>query len=80
MSNESQAANDRKTSLSPMLSVRHGAKAVEFYKAVFGAGGIVSHRGSGWSGGRPVVGGGSGILGGGRVSGAQEFQPGVAGR
>ena len=38
MSNESQAANDRKTSLSPMLSVRHGAKAVEFYKAAFGAG------------------------------------------
>ena len=25
------------TSLSPMLSVRHGAQAVEFYKAAFGA-------------------------------------------
>src|SRR5207302_2636088 len=25
------------TSLSPMLSVRHGARAVEFYKAAFGA-------------------------------------------
>jgi PhnB protein len=30
--------NDQKTSISPMLSVRHGAKAVEFYKAAFGAG------------------------------------------
>ena len=27
----------RKTSIVPMLSVRHGAKAVEFYKAAFGA-------------------------------------------
>lgn len=27
----------RKTSISPMLSVRHGAKAVEFYKQAFGA-------------------------------------------
>jgi PhnB protein len=26
-----------KTSISPMLSVRHGAKAVEFYKQAFGA-------------------------------------------
>src|SRR5437667_4390451 len=31
-------ADVTKTSLSPMLSVRHGAKAVEFYKAAFGAG------------------------------------------
>jgi PhnB protein len=38
MTNKSQTANDQKTSLSPMLSVRHGAKAVEFYKAAFGAG------------------------------------------
>jgi PhnB protein len=37
MSNESQSAK-QKTSLSPMLSVRHGVKAVEFYKAAFGAG------------------------------------------
>ena len=29
---------DRKTSIAPMLSVRHGAKAVEFYKTAFGAG------------------------------------------
>jgi len=26
-----------KTSISPMLSVRHGAKAIEFYKKAFGA-------------------------------------------
>src|SRR5213080_2728632 len=26
-----------KTSISPMLSVRHGAKAIEFYKQAFGA-------------------------------------------
>ena len=38
MTDKSPNANDPKTSLSPMLSVRHGAKAVEFYKAVFGAG------------------------------------------
>src|SRR5712671_7359293 len=29
---------DRKTSIAPMLSVRKGAQAVEFYKAAFGAG------------------------------------------
>ena len=28
----------QKTSIAPMLSVRNGAKAVEFYKAAFGAG------------------------------------------
>ena len=28
---------DLKTSLSPMLSVRNGVKAIEFYKAAFGA-------------------------------------------
>ena len=38
MSDKSPIANDPKTSLSPMLSVRRGAKAVEFYKAAFGAG------------------------------------------
>ena len=35
--NES-SAKDQKTFISPMLSVRNGAKAVEFYKAAFGAG------------------------------------------
>jgi len=38
MPDKSPIANDPKTSLSPMLSVRGGAKAVEFYKAAFGAG------------------------------------------
>ena len=37
MSDESQSTKNQKTSLSPMLSVRNGAKAVEFYKAAFGA-------------------------------------------
>ena len=31
-------ANDQKTSIAPMLSVRNGLKAIEFYKAAFGAG------------------------------------------
>ena len=38
MSAELQRVKDQKTSLSPMLSVRNGAKAVEFYKVAFGAG------------------------------------------
>lgn len=37
MGDESQGANERRTSIAPMLSVRHGAKAVEFYVAAFGA-------------------------------------------
>jgi PhnB protein len=37
MSIDSEHAADRKTSIAPMLSVRNGAKAVEFYKAAFGA-------------------------------------------
>jgi PhnB protein len=32
------AAPDPKTSIAPMLSVRNGVKAVEFYQAAFGAG------------------------------------------
>jgi len=28
---------DPKTTIAPMLSVRHGARAIEFYKAAFGA-------------------------------------------
>jgi PhnB protein len=35
---ETNRAGDRKTSIAPMLSVRTGAKAIEFYKAAFGAG------------------------------------------
>ncbi len=38
MSNASPSAKDIKTSIAPMLSVRNGAKAVEFYKAAFVAG------------------------------------------
>lgn len=30
-------AKDQKTAIAPMLSVRNGARAVEFYKAAFGA-------------------------------------------
>jgi PhnB protein len=37
MSQASKSALDAKTSIAPMLSVRRGAKAVEFYKAAFGA-------------------------------------------
>lgn len=38
MSHDSADAINQKTSIAPMLSVRRGAKAVEFYKAAFGAG------------------------------------------
>jgi PhnB protein len=38
MSDESQRAVDQKTAIVPMLSVRNGARAIEFYKAAFGAG------------------------------------------
>jgi hypothetical protein len=37
MSNEPQRANEAKASIAPMLSVRNGARAIEFYKAAFGA-------------------------------------------
>src|ERR1700687_3012359 len=37
MDNERQPPNTQKTSIAPMLSVRRGAKAIEFYKAAFGA-------------------------------------------
>ena len=32
------SANNPNTSIAPMLSVRNGARAIEFYKAAFGAG------------------------------------------
>jgi len=38
MSNGSQSGKDTKISIAPMLSVRRGAKAIDFYKAAFGAG------------------------------------------
>jgi len=37
MSEGLQTATEEKTSIAPMLSVRNGAKAVDFYKAAFGA-------------------------------------------
>jgi PhnB protein len=37
MHNEGQSPNTQQMSVAPMLSVRRGAKAVEFYKAAFGA-------------------------------------------
>jgi PhnB protein len=35
---ERRSPMSRKTSIAPMLSVRNGKKAIEFYKAAFGAG------------------------------------------
>jgi PhnB protein len=37
MAEEPQNTKDLRTSIAPMLSVRNGAKAVEFYKTAFGA-------------------------------------------
>jgi PhnB protein len=37
MGDKSQKATNQKTTIAPMLSVRNGAQAVEFYKAAFGA-------------------------------------------
>ncbi len=38
MGHDSMSATDPQTTIAPMLSVRRGAKAIEFYKAAFGAG------------------------------------------
>ncbi|MGA8149392.1 MAG: VOC family protein [Terriglobales bacterium] len=38
MADESTSAKNQRTSIAPMLSVRNGARAIEFYKAAFGAG------------------------------------------
>ncbi len=38
MSQSSESGPDPTTSIAPMLSVRKGAQAIEFYKAAFGAG------------------------------------------
>jgi PhnB protein len=38
MGQESHSARDQKTAIAPMLSVRNGVSAIEFYKAAFGAG------------------------------------------
>ena len=37
MSDDLQRPKDQKTAIAPMLSVRNGANAIEFYKAAFGA-------------------------------------------
>jgi PhnB protein len=37
MSSQPQSAKEHKTSIAPMLSVRKGAKAIEFYRTAFGA-------------------------------------------
>ncbi|MGH9839364.1 MAG: VOC family protein [Blastocatellia bacterium] len=37
MSDDMHRAKDQKTAIAPMLSVRRGARAIEFYKAAFGA-------------------------------------------
>ena len=37
MSNDMQTIKSQKTAIAPMLSVRRGARAIEFYKAAFGA-------------------------------------------
>ena len=38
MSNDSQAGNDQTFAIAPMLSVRNGKRAIDFYKVAFGAG------------------------------------------
>jgi PhnB protein len=38
MSDPAESVRDPKITIAPMLSVRHGARAIEFYKAAFGAG------------------------------------------
>ena len=37
MTDDAQRATYQKTTITPMLSVRRGAQAIEFYKAAFGA-------------------------------------------
>ena len=37
MGDKAQSADNRQTTIAPMLSVRKGAKAIDFYKAAFGA-------------------------------------------
>lgn len=49
MSEGPQTARDVRTSIAPMLSVRNRAKAIEFYKAAFGAGVAFRHDDDGGS-------------------------------
>jgi PhnB protein len=37
VSGQPQSTNEFRTSIAPLLSVRNGARAIEFYKAAFGA-------------------------------------------
>ena len=37
MSDDLRSAENQKTTIAPMLSVRNGARAIEFYKTAFGA-------------------------------------------
>jgi PhnB protein len=43
MSSQPQSAKEHRTSIAPMLSVRNGAQAIEFYKKAFGAVGAFRH-------------------------------------
>src|SRR6266478_449588 len=43
----SDSARDQRIGIAPMLSVRRGAKAIEFYKAAFGAGELFRIDGEG---------------------------------
>ncbi|HEY6943573.1 MAG TPA: VOC family protein [Candidatus Acidoferrum sp.] len=45
MTGQPQSAKEPKTSIAPMLSVRNGPKAIEFYKAAFGAREAFRHDG-----------------------------------
>ena len=79
MGGQPQSATVHKTSISPMLSVRNGAKAIEFYKAAFGAAELFRVGDENGMVAQLSVGGAE-FLGGGRVSGKLELQSRVAGR
>ena len=65
MRNDLERATETKTGIAPMLSVRNGAKAVEFYKAAFGAVELFRLDGDGGSVVAQLSVGGARILGGG---------------
>jgi PhnB protein len=43
MGNDAPGMNDQNTSIAPMLSVRNGKKAIDFYKTAFGASVLFLH-------------------------------------
>ena len=49
MSDHARRTEEAKTAIAPMLSVRNGLKAIEFYKAAFGAGELFHIEGDGGS-------------------------------